>query len=709
MKNPAFLLVLLFSLRLTIAQAQAPATRRTGAAAAVPTAAPAEPAVFPSPAGVYAFVSIEALSAAHPKPDGVVAVRIMRAAAGSNSFKEVGRVQQATSLAEFRQQASQAALDEIKQANKLTTDDAAWAYILAHPHLDDYGLLPLDLSFRVAMGTAGLDAEAAKAPAGARFTYRLVPEYAAGRGPSRKEEKAIRYPEATVAMGQPSALPRPRLRRAIGRDSLVVVRWMAPAAPAGSRLVSLFGRVWGQGPGEAGFRVVADRLLANRTAKGRDSVSFTLEQRVRPEAQYRYYLEMLDVVGNPGPASDTATVLSVSVDRMPLIGKVTGQDTATGVVLKWTALPAKPYLFGIEIQRSRDTRGNYVRLDTIPATATRYLDQRLLPNVMYHYRLRALLRGPGLNAPDMPTGAIFASYTGGAGRTAAPLAPVQLTAVPEKRGVRLRWLPAGPDLNHHAYLVYRGTSALDSLAVVSPSLQDGLLTFLDTTARNGRIQYVYAVKAINKNLQSSPRSILAYAQPNHPMPVTAPAGLEAYANGTTLHLNWEDARRRDPAIVGYRLYRRPATAISAGKTGFSRIGPPDLVAAAYEDYLPDNRAYQYAVAAVDAQGTESAWSPVAAGQAAVAILASPSQLNARPLPTGLELNWSAPAQAPPKGYALYRRVREQTEAQRLATLTPSQTTYLDPTAKPGTLYIYSLAALGPTQESERTPEISARR
>jgi hypothetical protein len=678
-----------------------PAAAQTRPAAAQAAAGPAAP-VFASPAGVYAVVSSAGLSPARPGPGGLTAVRVLRAPAGRADFKEVAVVRQAASLAEFRQLAGAGALAEIKEANQLATDEAAWAYIQAHPQLDDYGLLALDMSFRVALGTAALDADAAKAPAGTRYTYRLVPEYAAGQQPPGAQNAA--YPESTVTVGQRSPLPRPRARRSSGQDSAVVVRW---AAPAGTALTTLFGRVWRQGPGERGFSLVAERVLASRATQGRaDSVYFTFPQRVRPEALYRYYLEPLDFVGNPGPASDTVNVLSVAPARVPTVRRVTARDTTLGIVLRWPALPPKAYLLGIEVQRSRDTRGNYVRLDTLPASASSYLDTRLLPDVTYHYRLRVLLRG-GLRAPEAATGAAFAAHQGGAGRSAALLAPVQLTAEPEGRGVRLRWLPAAPDANLDAYFVYRGTSAQDSLLVVSPPLRGGLLTFLDTTARNGRRQYVYAVQAVDRNLRRSPLSELAVGQPQRPMPLAAPLGLSGYLNGRAAVLSWDDAQRRDPAVVGYRLYRRPASTAAPARSSFTRVGP-ELRTLAYTDEALPAGAYQYAVAAVDAQGHESALTAPVTLRPAAAALAPPTQLLARALPAGLELSWSRPV-APPRGYALYRRLREQPTAQRVATLAPGQTRYLDQTAKPGTLYIYSLSALAPAAESARTAEVSARR
>ena len=687
---------------------------------AAPAATPAVPTdevapVFASPAGVYAVVSNVALSAAHPSPEGLTGMRLLRAPAGSNSFREVAAVRPAATQVEFRQQ-TLSALDQIRSTHQLASDEAAWAWVQAHPSLDDYGLLGISMEFRVAMGTAALDASAASAPAGTRFTYRLVPEYAAGAA----QNQAGPPLEATVVMGQRSPLPRPRLLRATGLDSMVSLRWLAPAnAGVATPLVALFGRVWRRGPGERSFSVVAERVLTNRNERG-DSVQFSFRQKVQPEAMYRYFVEPLDFVGNPGPPSDTATVLSVDVHRMPLVSAVAARDTTAGIALSWPALPPKGYLLGIEIQRSRDTRGNYVRLDTVATEATSYLDTRLLPDIVYHYRLRVLLRG-NLPAPEATSGAAFAAHRSGEGRTEPPLPPVQLVAAPEGTGVRLRWQPAAPDLSLGGYFVYRGTSLSDSLVVVSPYLPPGQPTFLDTTARNGRRQYVYAVRAVNKALQTSEFSETAAARPNRPLAVSAPLGLSGFADGPVLRLRWDDVLRRDADVVAYRLYRRPApatgTAPAAGAAApASRAGyvvlADHLPAPAYEDRARRaGSSYQYAVAALDALGTESALSPpLTLGlDAAATRPVAPSQLNARPVAGGVEVSWSRPATAPGRGYALYRRTREQPAPLRLATLPATAQRYVDATARPQVLYIYSLAAVAATQESPRTTEVSVRR
>ncbi|MDQ2769242.1 MAG: hypothetical protein M3Y54_01920 [Bacteroidota bacterium] len=673
------------------------ATRPAAQAQTANTNPAPEPPIYPAPEGVWVVISGSALNP--DKPTGrLVGARIFRADAGSNSYQEVGQIKEAATLADFRTVAGPESVQALKAAQKLASDEAAWSFIQAHPNVQAYGLQALNMPFRQALGTAFLDASARDARPGTRFTYRVQPIYATAELNKQAEGKFF---EKTVEMGRLTPLPRPHTAHVRGLDSVITVRWAARAQPASAVLTTVFGRVWRQGPGERSFTAQPARLLATREG---DSLYFNFDDRVRPESLFRYYVQPLDFVGNPGPGSDTTYVLSVDPRRTALLHGVSARDTIAGIALSWPALPAKGYWAGIEIQRSRDARGSYVRLDTIPATATGYLDTRLLPNVAYHYRLRALLLDG--RAPDLASASATASHT----PTAAgpPLPPVALTGEPEGPNVRLRWQPAAPDLNHDAYFVYRGTARQDSLVVVSPALHGDVLTYLDTTAANGRRQYTYVVQAVNKNNQASPFSESVSVQPHRAMSVAAPFGLSGYADGPALRLSWDDAARRDAAVVAYHLYRRPATA-TTGQAGFQRLTVNAVRGASYTDEGRPGDAWQYAVAAVDALGTESPWSPIATVRVPAAPLTPPSRVNARPVPTGVELSWTHPAVAVAKGYALYRRARQEPQPQRLATLTPTQTRYIDQTAKPGTLYIYSLSALGTAQESPRTPEISARR
>jgi fibronectin type 3 domain-containing protein len=699
------------------AQTTHPATQSTGSSKGHPAALTApdkkegmgQLPIFPSPQGVYAVMSTVGVSNDHPSENGIVSFRLLRAAYGTTKFREVAEVRMASSITAFRKQAGPAALAEIAKAQNLASEDVAWAYVQAHPQLDNYGALALDMGFRVAMGTAALDAEATPAlvPAGTRFIYRLEPEFAKGKGPSKQALEAGTPLEKTITIGQRSNLFAPQPMHVVGADSLVRVRWKAPVAQMENALSTLFGKVWARTGNEREFKV-ASLLLATQNAAG-DSLNFYYEQAAVPETAYRFYLEPLDFVGNPGPASDTAFVLAVSVERTPLVTQVTARDTTTGITLRWPALPLKGYLLGIEVQRSRTTTSNYVRLDTIPATATSFLDTRLLPNITYHYRLRALLRG-GLVAPDVGGAGAFAAHEGGPGRSPAPLAPVRLAAVPEKGGVRLRWQAAGPNPDHRAWIVYRGRSDRDTLRVVSRMLEGDATTFKDSTAHDGRRQYAYAVREVDINMTESPLSALAFAQPDVPVAVTAALGLSGYADGRQVHLQWEDVPLRDTDVQSYHLYRRPQRAgtPTGAPAPYVRLAA-NVPGAAYDDATAEpGTVYEYAVACVDAQQHESPLSPAFALGLKTPPLLPPSRLYGRAVPTGVELSWSEALQAP-KGYVVYRRTLDQPQLQRLTTVASTKTSYLDLTAKPNTRYLYALAVLGAGRESARTAEISAQR
>jgi fibronectin type 3 domain-containing protein len=259
-------------------------------------------------------------------------------------------------------------------------------------------------------------------------------------------------------------------------------------------------------------------------------------------------------------------------------------------------------------------------------------------------------------------------------------------------------------------VVYRGLSDRDTLRVVSPLLEGKELTFKDTTARDGRRQYVYAVREVDINMVESPLSGVAFGRPDVPVAVTAALGLSGYADGRQVHLQWEDVPRRDADVQSYHLYRRPRPAgTPAGAPApYVRLAA-NVPGAAYDDATAEpGIVYEYAVACVDAQQHESPFSPTFILGLKTPPLLPPSRLYGRAVPTGIELSWSEALLAP-KGYIVYRRTLDQPQLERLTTVASTKTSYLDPTAKPNTRYLYALTVLGAGQESARTAEISAQR
>ena len=691
--------------------AQAQAKPRTPVANQPLGEAPA----YASPAGVWVFFGKMALSEQRPY-ERLKGLRVLRADADKTNFREIGRLEQAATLADFQRIAGPSALSAVRQRQKLADDAAAWAFIQAHPNIEDYGALGQDFAFQRAIGTAFLDETARTAPAGTRYHYRLVPRFTEVKEKDQPNDK-IGF-DKTVEMGRPAVvLRRPRLRPVPPTDTLLRLTWTMPyRRPTGPAMAAqVFGQVFRQRPGQVAFEALPGQIMAHFAAKSRDTLRLEWTGRVRPEALYRFYVQPLDFVGNSGPASDTATVLTVDPRRVKLLTGASARDTATGLYLKWPALPAKPYYVGIEVQRSRDARGNFVRLDTIAPTATGYLDTRLLPNITYYYRLRALLGGGVPAAPDVPSATAFGTHRGKAGPR--PIPPHGLTAEAEGvGGIRLKWQPAdaAAELNLDGYYVCRGTSMQDSLRPVSPPIRGfrpEQLTFLDTTARNPRRQYVYAVLAVARSGQQSVFSNKAAAQPKRPLALAAPLGISGYADAQAVHLTWDDAQRRDPAVVGYRLYRRPAPAVATGTPAAYELLTDRLLPAPFYDdaNVRSGQRYEYAATALDGLGNESPRTAPAAIVAYSVPLPAPVDVSVRPLEAGLEVSWASVTVPAPSGYALYRRAREQTEPQRITTLPANQLAYRDLAAKPGILYLYSISAVRDGQESPRSPETGVQR
>ena len=119
MKLTHILLAALLALP-AIAQAQTQPAPRKGPAP--------EPPIYPAPEGVWVVISGTALNP--EKPSGrLVGARVFRADAGSNSYKELGQIREAATLADFRAIAGPSAIDALKATQKLASDEAAWAFL----------------------------------------------------------------------------------------------------------------------------------------------------------------------------------------------------------------------------------------------------------------------------------------------------------------------------------------------------------------------------------------------------------------------------------------------------------------------------------------------------------------------------------------------------------------------------------------------------
>jgi fibronectin type 3 domain-containing protein len=645
--------------------------------------------------GTYLYFADRAISTEAPLQN-ITAIRISRNT-GKN-YAVLATISRVGTAEAFKKIAG-SAWTQLQIMKGITSDTELWKFITTHPQMNDYGLLSFDMSFRQAMGNGYLDKEAAGLPKGKNWSYKI--EWLDATG------KIINTQEATVTGGQGAfAFGRARKARSSATDSTVWATWFSRQSnpPNGIVMADVFRQDGGRGT----YRKLSTPLLSSQ--KG-DSLLFQLKDDVVPGTLYRYFIIPTDDLGNLSQPSDTISALSFDFSRLPLLAQVKAQDTLNSIRLSWSPLGDLPHVLGVEVQRSRDARGDYVVIDTVRVTNHTFLDTRVFPDVPYFYRLRVI----GLKDQEKGTG--YSGYATAVvkNKLKTPDPPYGLKGSLVQGKIHLQWQTTN-DTDLHGYFVYRAISGSSKFTVISPGLK--VTEFTDTAAINGRTQYVYAVKAVNNNSLESEFSNTVTLRQNVQQLPQEPAGLTAYLSNKTVVLDWPSAASADYAVSGYNIYRREAqpkntydlkqsAAAQASVLKFTLLNRDLIVQSHFEDtQAAPGKIYEYAIASVDVFGMESTYSPFAKITLEIPMRIV-STCVVRTVRTGVELSWEPEFMKGADKIAIYRKKAGEATYLKAATINPGATTYIDKPAR-GSLYIYLISAEKGNQAIAKSEEKNIR-
>ncbi len=181
---------------------------------------------------------------------------------------------------------------------------------------------------------------------------------------------------------------------------------------------------------------------------------------------------------------------------------------------------------------------------------------------------------------------------------AAPAVPLDVSARPGDRTVRLAWQPpaslidAGPVPGALAYEVLRAP-APDAPLVPVGRAASGELALIDREVDNDRT-YFYAVRAIRSEagtLAYGPLSARVAVTPRSTTPPPEPSDLVAIASEGTVRLSWKASPGGD--VSGYVVYRAPVGG------AFVRVGAARAPAATFTDRDVPPGAWRYVVTSED--------------------------------------------------------------------------------------------------------------
>ncbi|HET8947608.1 MAG TPA: fibronectin type III domain-containing protein [Candidatus Polarisedimenticolia bacterium] len=259
-------------------------------------------------------------------------------------------------------------------------------------------------------------------------------------------------------------------------------------------------------------------------------------------------------------------------------------------------------------------------------------------------------------------------------------------------------------------------------ATLPAHVEHGRFYFVDanpagTGGAAGLKRFLYGLQVVDAKGARSPLRPPTYVEWN--VPPEAPTGLKAEVAEGEVRLSWTPpAPPPSPgsasAAKKFAVYRREA---AAPREPEAPVHPGLIDAPAYVDrtfrYDTDYLYTVRAVATAGAGSTESASSePLAVRPHDSFPPAVPQGLAVAAEGDAIKVYWFPNTEPDLAGYRVYRRQEGKTEAARVAEVSASETSWMDPEAAAGVRYHYSVSAFDattPANESPRSDEHSERR
>ncbi len=640
-----------------------------------------------SPDGVYLLLGNQRISKTDVMRDNIAGAIIYRAV-GNEKFREIGQLKAAANPAAFKSILGVNALSSIAALKKLKTEEAVWDYLQRHPQLNDYGLMAMNLKFGVALGAYYLDKEVVSLKVQeVKYQVRYI----------NKEGKMMEPIETAIRLGLPANIPSPAFYAKTESDSFAVVEWYLPARVGAD---AVFANVF-RSIGNSGKYELAGKIFATINQPKADSVLFKWEEKINKGYSYNYFIQPSTMALLPGANSDTVNVIGANFSALQQITNLNAKDTAQGIYLSWSALPNSTIYSGLVIERSSQSVGPFVVLDTIAAVAKSYLDTKIKPNQSYFYRIYAVtIRGVKLAPSDNTSGMHTKNNI-------PPDAPLNLTLSNSTKGRLLKW-NKNIEVDLAGYYVFR-SSTTERPELISLLVKD--TTFLDTATLYGRNTYYYEVKAYNNNNISGANSNKVAFQPeNNELPRT-PTGIKGYAEMQRVTVSWDDVMLLDKFISGYNVYRKEGksgftkennSGSDLSKAGFRKMNVQPLSVSTFTDITASTSTY--CVTATDIFGNESFATDVIVLTPLPSTFMPPSNVTARKISKGIEVDWDKSQQTGVKQYIIYRRAAGETAPVKIGAVDASKEFFVDTLVKKGTTYYYSVAISGEDASSDRSLE-----
>jgi len=408
-----------------------------------------------------------------------------------------------------------------------------------------------------------------------------------------------------------------------------------------------------------------------------------------PATTYTYRVRGTNATGD-GAYSDEASATTLPSKPNPPSGLQVATVSQTALRLTWT--DASNNETGFKIERSPNGSTGWRQIGTAGQDATSYLDQGLLAETTYFYRVSSTNAGGDSNPSNVASGTTLPNL---------PSAPSGLTVT----------VPAAPDGSTKLVLTWSDASSNESGFKIERSKDNfaapANTTLVTTTAANATTYtdsrltpdtiYYYRVRATNLGGDSANTSS-ASARTLVAAP-TAPSGLTVTPlSSSSLRVDWTDTSNNED---GFKLER------SLDGSNFTLIAAPGAGVTTYTDTgLAASTRYYYRVRSTNAGG-DSAPSNTGNALTFAAPPAAPSNLIATAMSSSsIGLTWDDNS-ATETGFKIERKLLGGAYAP-VQTVAANVRTFTDNGLAADTTYVYHVIATNLGGDSAASNEANAK-
>lgn len=358
--------------------------------------------------------------------------------------------------------------------------------------------------------------------------------------------------------------------------------------------------------------------------------TFTYDKNVKSGKKYTYKVAGSNFVGE-GQSSSNVTITYYASPKVSI------KNTTKGVYLSWSKISgATKY----KIYRQTSGSSKWTLIDT--ETGTSFTDKTAKSGKKYYYRVRAA------------KGDIMGGYNEVSKYFLS--APKLSSVKNSSSGVAVSW---GKVTGAEGYKVYRksGSGSYKYIGKTSKT------AYTDTTAKSGTT-YTYTVKAYKSKTDG------AYNSTGLKLKYLAAPKAKATVYTNSISVSWSKVKNAKE----YAVYRK-----ASGESKYKKL--TTTTKTSYKDTnVKNNKTYSYRVRAINGK-TTSAYKTIKQ------LFLSTPKLSSVKNTNGVEFKW-----AKVSGAEKYRVYRKTGSGDFKLLATTKKTSYLDDTAKSGTVYTYTVKA-----------------